>query len=56
MTSWRLDRALVPTGTRFDDALGLPTCASKSPWMRATVPGADQGAFPRVRAVRDSIP
>lgn len=45
MTSWTFDRSLVPTGTRFDDAMAAGVIVSESTESTAN-PGADQGAFP----------
>lgn len=45
MTSWSYDRALIPTGTRFDDALAADVTAME-PTEAGTNDGTDQGRFP----------
>ncbi len=44
MTAWSFDRTLVPTGTRFDDALGAVTVQKAT--ESTTHAGVDQSLFP----------
>jgi rhodanese-related sulfurtransferase len=52
MTAWSFDRLLVPSKTRFDDALGVVTVQKAT---ETTVnAGVDQGAFPAFTAFTDN--
>lgn len=48
MTAWSFDRTLVPTATRFDDALGVVTVQKAT--EVTTHPGLDQSLFPVLAA------
>ncbi len=49
MTAWSFERDLVPTGTRFEDALAAGVIVQK-PLEAGTVTGVDQGAYPAFSA------
>lgn len=52
MTAWSFNRLLVPSKTRFDDALGVVTVQKAT---ETTVhPGVDKGAYPKFAAFTDN--
>ncbi len=52
MTAWSFDRLLVPSKTRFDDALGVVTVQKAT--ETTAHPGADKGAFPAFAAFTEN--
>jgi rhodanese-related sulfurtransferase len=52
MTAWSFSRLLVPSKTRFDDALGVVTVQKAT--ETTAHPGADKGAYPKFAAFTDN--
>lgn len=52
MTAWSFSRLLVPSKTRFDDALGVVTV--QKPTETTVHAGVDQAAFPAFKAFTDN--
>ena len=52
MTAWSFNRLLVPSKTRFDDALGVVTVQKAT--ETTAHPGVDKGAFPNFAAFTDT--
>ena len=52
MTAWSFNRLLVPSKTRFDDALGVVTVQKAT--ETTAHPGVDKGAFPKFAAFTDT--
>jgi rhodanese-related sulfurtransferase len=52
MTAWSFNRLLVPSKTRFDDALGVVTV--QKPTETTAHPGVDKGAYPKFAAFTDN--
>jgi rhodanese-related sulfurtransferase len=52
MTAWSFSRVLVPSKTRFDDALGVVTVQKAT--ETTAHPGVDKGAYPKFAAFTDN--